>query len=254
MNRNTTLLVTSLAVFIGIQAGHAQDGPPTFSPLEIFGCNYVGSSDMGDLNTVIATWNEWMDTKGMNNYTALTLTPHFTAADFPYDVLWLGVWADGAALGGTTQWLSEGGEVQDDFADVIDCPLHHGMAVTNIREPADPPSDIAPVEFSNCTVHDGRTGPEAGGAIIEFAEFMAENGSSAGHWILLPGPGEEADADYSFKWVTGYSSWDSVGADFELYMNGGGRQRFAALTGRVVSCDAPRMYNSQLFRAAAEDS
>lgn len=252
MKKLTTLLVAS-CVLVGMGSANAQDGPPTWNPIEIYGCNYVDGADMSDLDGVIATWNAWMDDNGFNNYAAFVLSPHFTAASFPYEVLWFGVWPDGAALAGTQQWLAEGGPVQEDFAEVIACPLHQAMAMSNLKEIGEvAEGDIVPVEFTDCTVNEGRIGPEAGGALIEWTEILTQNGSDAGHWVLRPGPGEEPDADYSFKWLTAYPSWASAGRDFEFYFNGGGEQRLAQLASRVFSCDHPRMYNSRLVRNIAD--
>ena len=251
MNKMSALLVPSLLVLVAVTATNAQDGG-AWAPTEIYGCNFVDDADMDDLNTVIDTWNEWMDANGTGDYAAFVLSPFYTAASFPYDVLWLGVWQNGAGLGGMQQWLAEGGEIQDDFADVIECPLHQGFAITNVKPPGEP-TGIIPVEFSNCTLQEGRIGPEAGTAIMQYTEYLAENGSDSGHWILRPGPGEEGDATHSFKWVVSYTSYDSLGHDFDLFFNGGGDQRFGALTGRVMSCDSPRLYNARNIRAMADN-
>jgi len=244
--------VTSCAMLFGITSAYAQENPPTWVPSEIHGCNYINDADEDDLNEVIASWNEWEDSIGTDNYTAILLTPYFTAASFPYEVLWVGIWDDGAALAGQQRWLSEAGEVQEDFGNVVDCPLHQGFAQNNVK-PLGEPTGIVPVEFSNCTVNEGRVGPEARDAIIEYTEFLTENGSDAGHWILRPGPGEEADADYSFKWVRAWTSYASLGHDFELYYNDGGTQRLNQLTGRIMSCDSPRLYNSRVVRESADN-
>lgn len=255
MNRSITSSVASFFTLLcSVTTVQAQSDSPTWAPLEIFGCNFVDEQDMSDLDAVIETWNLWMDENDINTYTALTLTPHFTSADFPFDILWLGVWADSTALGGTQLWLEEGGEVQSDFNSVIDCPLHQGLAISEIKAPAeDSDNGLLPVEFTNCTIHEGRTGPEAHAALIEWADYLTENGSDAGQWVLRPGPGEDPEADYSFKWVTGFSSWDSVAHDFELYYNEGGDQTLNELTGRLMSCDAPRFYNGRVVRQAAQE-
>lgn len=237
-----------------VTAVYAQPAPASWAPLEIFGCTFVGERDMSDLDPVIEAWNLWMDDNDIDTYTALTLTPHFTSAEFPFDILWVGAWADSTALGELQLWLEEGGEVQSDFAAVVDCPLHQGLAVTNIKEPAEQAGEgLLPVAFTNCTILEGRTGPEARNALTEWTEHLTENGSDAGHWLLRPGPGEDPEADYSFKWVTGYSSWASVAHDFELYYNQGGDRMLDELTGRVISCDAPRFYNGRVVRQAAQE-
>jgi hypothetical protein len=70
---------------------------------------------MDELNRVIDAWNSWMDSNGRNDYTAIVLTPHFTAASFPCEVGWLGVWKDGGALAGLQEWLTEGASINEDF-------------------------------------------------------------------------------------------------------------------------------------------
>jgi hypothetical protein len=252
MIRQIVLLVTSCAMLLGITSTYAQENPRTWAPSEIFGCTYADGADEDDLNGVIETWNEWMDANGNNEFTAILLSPYFTAASFPFEVLWVGIWENGAALAGIQQWLAEGGEVEEGFVNVLDCPGHSGMAINTVKELGEP-TGIVPVEFTNCTVNEGRTGGEAHDAIIEYTEFLTENGSDAGHWIMRPGVGEEADADYTFKWVTAYTSYASLGHDFDLHFNGGGAQRLNQLTGRIMSCDSARVYNSRLLRESADN-
>ena len=247
------LPLVSLAMFLAdVSPSHAQDAPPTWRPLEIFGCTFVEDADMSDLDPVIENWNEWMDERGIDDYFAELLIPNFTATSFPFEILWLGVWENGGAMAGLQQWFTEAEGLEEDFAEVVDCPLHLGMAATNVKPPAEP-EGVVPVLFSDCTIHEGRTGPEARRALIEWTEYLTENGSDAGHWILRPGVGEEADASYSFKWVRAYSSYASLGHDFELVYNGGGFARLGDITGRVMSCDYPRVYNSRVLREMAED-
>ena len=252
MKNLTMRIAMPFLLMVAMTSVNAQDEVPMWAPLELYGCNFVDGADMDDLNAVIDTWNEWMDENNIDSYTAVVLSPYFTAGSFPYSVLWIGVWEDGAALGGTQQWLSEGGEIQDDFGEVIECPLHQAFAVNNVQEPAEA-AGIVPVAFSNCTINEGRIGPEARAAIVEYIEFLADNGSVNGHWILRPAAGEELEADYSFKWVRAYSSWNEIGGYFDLLFNGGGFQALGEITGRVMSCDSPRVYNSRLVRQMAED-
>jgi len=235
-----------------VSSAHAQNEGVTWAPLELFGCTFNGNADMDDLNAVIESWNEWMDENGSNDYTAVVLSPHFTAASFPFDVLWIGIWQNGAAMAGLQQWLTEGGEIQEDFSEVIDCSLHQGFAVNNVKQPVEA-TGVVPAAFSNCTVNEGRTGPEGRAAIVEWASYLAENGVDSGHWILRPAAGEAADADYTFKWVRSYPSWEELGEYFELVFNGGGFQRLQQISGRVMSCDSPRVYNTRIVREMADD-
>lgn len=227
---------------------------PTWSPVEIFGCNWVGGAGMDDLDRVIAAWNRWMDQNDQNDYAAFVLTPHFTAASFEYDVGWFGVWRNGDALAGEQLWLTQGASINEDFGEVVDCPLHQAMAIAQVRDIGEvAEGDIVPVEFTNCTINEGRTGPEAHAAIIEYANYMAEQGSRSGHWVLRVGPGEEPDATYSFKWLSAYPSWAEAGRDFERFFNGGADAVLGDLTGRIFSCDPARLYDTRLVRDMPEE-
>lgn len=252
MRRLSTLLGASLATFVLVQQSNAQEAP-TWAPVEIFACNFVDGADMADLDRVIARWNAWSDENGQNDYMAFVLTPHFTSAAFEYEVGWFGVWRDGNALAGEQQWLTDGAAINEDFGEVVVCPQHQAMAINQIRDIGEvAEGDIVPVEFTDCTINEGRVGPEAREAIVAVTDFMAENGSNAGHWLLRPGPGEDPAATYSFKWLTAYPSWADVGHDFEVFFNGGGDRMQGELTERVFSCDHARLYNSRLVRAMAE--
>jgi hypothetical protein len=155
-------------------------------------------------------------------------------------------------MAGMQQWLTEGGEIQEDFAEVVDCPLHQGFAVNNVRSPVEA-TGIVPAAFTNCTLNEGRIGPEARAAIVEWSDYLAANGVDSGHWILRPAAGEEIDADYTFKWVRSYPSWEELGEYFELFFNGGGFQRLQQISGRVMSCDSPRVYNTRIVREMADE-
>lgn len=253
MRRSILLVTAAAASCLAFTQSGAQEAP-TWAPVEIFGCTFVDGATMADLDAVIADWNQWMDDNGQNNYAAFVLTPHFTAASFEYEIGWLGVWENGEALAGEQLWLTEGTEINEDFLDVLACPLHQALAIAEVREIGEvAEGDIVPAEFANCTINEGRTGPEAHAAITEYANYMGENGSQAGHWVLRVGPGEEPDATYSFKWLTAYPSWAEIGNDFEAYFNEGGDAVLNDLTGRVFSCDVPRLYNTRMVRDMAED-
>ena len=252
MRRLSIVGAAAAVTLVPLTQSDAQEAP-TWSPVEIFGCNFVNGSDMDDFDRVTAEWNQWADENDQNDYAAFILTPHFTAASFEYEVGWLGVWRNGEALGGEQLWLTEGAEINASFGEVVDCPLHQAMAIAEVNAVGEvAEGDIVPAEFANCTINDGWTGPEAHAAIIEYADYMAGEGSRAGNWVLRVGPGEEPDATYSFKWLTAYPSWDDVGHDFEVFLNGGGDQVQNDLTGRIFSCDVPRLYNTRMVRDMAE--
>ena len=252
MRKLITLVLPAFAMLLGFSGTYAQDAGPTWSPTEIYACTFVGDADMDDLNGAIEAWNEWSDENGTDDYTGVVMTPNFTAESFPYEVLWVGLWRNAAGIGGLQQLYTEGAEILEGFGEVLDCSSHQGFAGTNVQ-PLGEPTGIVPVSFTNCTLHEGRIGPEAGAAMARYIEFLTENGSDAGHWVLRPGPGGEADDSYDFKWVTAYTSFDALGHGFDLFYNGGGQQQLEAEIGRIMSCDSSRIYNSRVVRTMAEE-
>ncbi len=260
MKNPTTTCVLAALFTLAAGSAWAQEGsPPPFAPVEIYGCNYIDDNDSGDLDTVINRWNNWMDDNSQDNFTALTMVPYYYSADITTDVLWLGVWPDGASMGGgLDQWLSDsdGMEIEQDFADVLDCGGHSLYATLTIRPPAGPAElgPTGPIEFTNCSVHDGRTAGEALGAIREWVEFNEGNGADTAHWVLFLGPGQTADTDYNFKWVRGYPSQASYGRAFDQLTTARGFMTYGDLFSRLLTCDSPRVYLGNFVRLSPQDA
>lgn len=248
------LTTAALVTLLGTGGSFAQEGPPTFTPVEIIGCTFDEGNDMGDLTPVIEDFNEWADEAGIDDYSAIIADPFFQNAQFPYDFLWLGFYPDGTAMGnGLHRWVNQSGDLPEQFGDVVDCPLHMGLAQVNLKAPTGESDGVEDggnfvLEFTNCTVHENRTRPEGASAIREWVDYLTENGSNSSHSLLLPGPGEAADADYSFKWLKSYSSYVSLGRDFEIGLNNGGIGTRNELFERLISCDSSRIYNGSFVR------
>ncbi len=229
---------------------------PTFTPTHLVPCTFTDGNDFSDLQGVIDGWNEWADESGIDDYTAILLQPFFRNAQFPWDYIWYGLFADGEAMGsGFNQWVNQSGDLPEQFAEVADCPAHLGLSSVTLKAPTGEGDGVEDggnfiIEISNCTVHENRTGPEAAAGIREWIEYLTENGSNSNHSLLLPGPGEATDASYSFKWVMGYSSWISLGAEYEISLNNGGIGRYNDIFGRLMDCDSSRIYNGSFIREA----
>lgn len=250
--RKLLILTTAAAGFCAASAV-AQNGPPRFTPLQLYACNMVDGSDMADLNAAYADLNEWMDEEGVDDYTLINLVPFYMNANFSWDVIILGAWPSGASMGeGLDRWVNDGGEMREQFSEVIDCPAHQGFATLVMNPPSGGDDGDFVTSFSNCTVAEGRTGPEAAEGISEWIEYEKENGLDVPHWIALPGPGEASDPGYSFKWISGYDSYASVGDSYEVRMNNGGLPEYNSIFSRLLSCDSPRIYNASMIREPAD--
>jgi hypothetical protein len=78
-----------------------------------------------DLSAVVDRWNKMSDDNGTDDYAAWLLTPFFYTAEQDFDVIWLGAFKDGNAMGaGLQDWVTNGQEMAAAFAEVVDCNAH----------------------------------------------------------------------------------------------------------------------------------
>lgn len=257
---NEICFIALLTAVTGIGSAIAEEAmtPPSFSPVEIYACNFLKGKDMDDLAKVTAKWNTWMDKSNGPTYSAYTLVPLYHSEEISFDVAWLGLWPDGVTMGaGIKHWLSEGKDMDAEFGKVVDCEFAANYAVLIITPPKDPGGTDS-AEFSNCKVKEGRTIQEAVGAVREWAKYRAETGSDAARWLFFPAYGETSAADYDFKWVTGYPSYESFGRAYDQFGTGGGYRKYSEIFERVMTCDSARLYDvtpvrfSDIFNKAKE--
>ena len=242
--------VTSVFIFVGAQAQQAQPAPTPV--VEIFPCTYKGSNGIANLRTVSTRFNTWADRNSMTNYTAFIATPYAYSADLEADVLWLGGWPNGTAMGtGETRWLSQGGDVSAAFDAVVDCNAHSLYAEVVVNQPNGPPPQNGVAMFEDCTVHEGRTDSEALAALRQWSEYAKSHGADAFSAVLFPLAGLGNDAHYTFKLVTGFDSMDAFGKGTDMY-TGGGFMRADELFGRLLDCNSPRVYTLERVRLAAQ--
>jgi hypothetical protein len=78
-----------------------------------------------DLDAATAKWNAWADERGVNDYSAWTLTKFYSGPEQEFDVIWLGVSPTAKALGaGQDDYLANGTEIEAGFAKVLTCDAH----------------------------------------------------------------------------------------------------------------------------------
>jgi hypothetical protein len=247
----SSVCLAALALASAVSAQEAAQQPTPV--VEVFGCTFKGSNDMADLQAVTARWNTWADRNNMTDYTAFLVTPYLHSDELPYDVLWLGAWPNGAAMGdGEAKWFATGGEVESAFDAVIDCPMHSQYAEFVIGAPEGPVPEAPMVAFSDCKVHEGRTVDEALTALSQWREYLVANGINEFNAVFFPVAGESQDADYAFKTVEGYETIQSYGRALDVVTRGG-YQRADELFGRLLDCDSPRVYIFDLVRRAADE-
>lgn len=253
----TTAVSAALFLVLGISTAFAQDDvaeEPDWTPVETWTCDYRDGKGPGDLNKVINNWNKWWDDKGLNNYFASTITPYYYG-EYNFDLGWIGVWTDGAAMGSSLDtWLTDGNEVSATFFEVIDCGSHSNFASVNVRQPqddGDEDDNTFVLNFSNCSFKDGKDLGDYMVAQNEWNDYADEVGITGGTWIMFPLSGE-INEDYDFKLVNSQDDHSAVGANFDVYAQGHYRKS-NELFADLLDCDTDRVYNAQVRRQIKSD-
>ena len=148
------LATGSLVIAAGCSNGVAQDDDEEDGaiPVEIYACNYNEGMGPTDLDAVTAKWNAWADERGLNDYTAWTLTKFYFSDNQDFDYLWLGVSPTAQALGAAQDdWLANGGEIAAEFEKLGPCNGHSNFASLEFKAPpddGDPPDNVV-ISFSD---------------------------------------------------------------------------------------------------------
>lgn len=246
------MLATGSLVFAagcnnGVAQDEEEDEPAV--PVELYACNYNEGMGPADLDAATAKWNAWADGRGLNDYTAWTLTKFYSGPEQEFDVIWLGVSPTAKAMGAAQDdWLANGREVAAEFDKAVSCNIHANFASLNFKEPPDdddPPDNIV-ISFSDCNIADGKNfGDDVAPAVAAWADFRTAQGSTAGHWVLFPaygGGGEEFD----FKYVAAWRTHELQGIDYDNWDPDKNRELFDG----VLDCDSSRVYNATNRRRA----
>ena len=237
------VLAMSVACVQGVQAA---DAPVKAVPLEMFACAWQEGKGMKDLQKVNEKFVKWSK-KHQQNYSAWTITPQFRSSDQPFDVGWIGAWKDGAAMGsGMQAFQSEGREMGMAFDEVVDCSNSHALfSSVVLNAPKAGASKTPLVQFSSCSINEGKTAKDAQMAHKAFSDFMIGKGGQSASWTLWPALGA-GDIDFEYYAVSAYESYAQLGTAFEAYANGGGWQKVRDELYSVVTCDEPRLYDGKL--------
>jgi hypothetical protein len=248
--------ISVVAALLPIAMGTAmaqvtEDGMGKVIPVELFACSFNGRQDQDDLDAVIARWNRWMDERNNDDYAAWTLTPYHYSPTQDFDMIWMGAYSDGNAMGaGTDQWFAEGGDVNEGFEEVLTCGAHIGLGSAMYKAP---PGNETPgtaiITMMDCELNEGNRYTDVKAAELAWAKHMTDTGSNAGtfHWFPYYGGG---DAEYDYKVVNAYANYTELGADWERFSNGGGREISIETFGDVDECDDARVYIATSRRAA----
>lgn len=227
------------------------DGMGKVVPVELYACTYLEGKGSGDLAKVIEQWNRFADNDDMDDYAAWLLTPFFYGPEQEFDLIWLGAFRDGNAMGaGLQNWITNGGEIAEAFGKAIDCSAHLAFSSAMYKAPAgNNPPDQGFISMMDCKLNEGQRYADIKAAELKWAQHLGETESKGAyyHWMPVWGGG---DADFDYKVVFSYPSFEEIGADFERISNGGGREVSQEIFGDIDECDDARVYIAKSIRSA----
>lgn len=244
-------LLTTISFVNGIAAQETGSNPAV---IEIFACNFNGNNDLDDLLTVSNKWNKWADTQNVNNYTAIILTPYVYSDELPYDVLWLGVYPNGAAMAaGESLWFAEGQKILADFEKVTDCTSHSHFVGNTIHVPASPPGDNGLAAFSDCSISDDYNLGDVMSASGRWSEYLSGKQIDSFASMITPAAGLPSGISYDYKSIQAFDSLDMFGQYIDLLISGGGGQKAGEIFDSMVSCNSPRVYFTNIIRLPQQE-
>jgi hypothetical protein len=210
-----TILSAGVVTLVSASCVEAQDDDrlAKFVPTELWACNYNEGQGPDDLDVVAGNWNAYMDENEADTYQAWTLTPQYFTDEQDFDLLWLGAWKDGNAMGqGRDNYRATGGAIMAEFGKVLDCGAHVGFVSRAFKLPPD--YDAGP--------------PNTG--VITFTDCARET--------------------LDFKLLGVHANYASLGADLERLGNGELWRKRMELLDDQFDCDVSRVYDARLRRAA----
>ncbi|MDJ0711654.1 MAG: hypothetical protein QNJ14_14785 [Woeseiaceae bacterium] len=232
--------------------GHEEEQAPWVTPVDTFTCSFNDGMDMDDLNSVIADWNEFLDSKDVADYGAMVMTPNYHGPD-TFEFGWLGFWTSQEAMGaGIDMYRAEAGNFDAAFAKVSTCDTHEHWASINVKDPGRTAPDNFVLMFSNCTRDEDVSWDDLFGRIKKATAYMEEQGSKSGEYMMWQVFGGGGDPGWDFKWVSSYANYTDFGKDYQHNANGGGRQKMNEIMDEALDCDAGRVYNARMIRRIPE--
>ncbi len=243
------VLAVTVAVLSLSQQVMAQNNNSA-SPVEAFFCNMQEGKTMKDLMDVSKRFSKWA-AKNDPDYSAWILTPRFGQFMNMSQVVWLGSNENGNNMGkGLDAWVKTGGDIQDEFDEVLDCMAHGLASSIEINAPDGSPGDGV-VMFAECEIDDGSDWSKAVEGHKKASTAMRSLGAKNSNWLFFPMIGGAADRDFDYWAVATFQSWTDYFAAYEIYVNGGGWQKMMEAMQGVAECGtgSATVWDVKLVRA-----
>ncbi|WP_133125916.1 hypothetical protein [Pseudohalioglobus lutimaris] len=233
----TVVLGITAVLIAWAPAALTQEGGAKPAPVEAFYCNLQPGKSMKDLMKVAGSFSRWAG-KNDPTYAAWILTPQFaTFTDGP-QLIWLGSHPSGNHMGkGLDAWQAGGGDIQEEFNEVIACGQHGLASSVEINAPDGPPEDGV-VMFVECSMADEGEWQKAIAGHKKYAAAMRSLGAKNSNWVFFPMLGGSSDRDFDYWSVATFSNWTDYFAAYEIYMTGGGWQKGMESLKGAATCAA----------------
>lgn len=244
-----TLVALGSASVSWVASAAAADWTAEAAPVDFRACNYREGKGFQDLEKVNAQFRRYANEHNYD-YAAWMLHPQYhTELDF--DIGWLGAWPSGEAFGVSMEnWMTEGGDVQAAYNEVLDCSGRHEMALSlPINAPESTPEDGL-LMFYACHLKEGNTIADAYKAHLDAGTVMKGRGSLAVSWFFEPVVGAATDRP-DYYHVLGFYRYSDLGATMDLYVKGG-RTAQQKILSKVASCQTPVIFDALSVRAHDE--
>jgi hypothetical protein len=153
---------------------------------------------------VAAKWDKWASKNHPAPYDAYVLTPVFATFEKVPESVWLGFSPTSAELGAIAdQWMSEDGDLNDEFNSVVDCGAHTLAASRAVRA-YEKAGEAGIVQLRSCTANEGVSWGQIAKADEAWADFMTENELPGGveRWVAGPGTAKDSKMDFYTVWIT----------------------------------------------------
>jgi len=230
-------------LLMGASISFAQDGPPSFRPVEMWVCNFNEGQDQGDLDKV---YKGIVELTGDAKYAAFQLDPYFVNANQDFDVIYLGAWANGSTMGSDlANAMENGGGVSDAWNKVLNCPTSVMYASTWLNQPDNGAGNgEALLTVADCHVAHGASNAQAAGALRRYNEYAVAHGSDLGTILWYPAFGH-GDAGFDFKLATVFPGAKQFGDWFQWFTDNQVYNVRSDLLDGIVSCDSSRVYTAR---------
>ena len=235
--------VTSLSV--ADDHGGEQQAGPRISAIESYYCSYAKNKDMDDLLKTAAIWDDWADDNFPAAYTAYVLSPVVTTeADFPFDLVWLGVAKNQQTLGKINDaWLAKGADMAKKFDAVTPCNSHGYLTSIEAR-PYPNLGQMGYLQIQACQYNEGKTLADVMAADMKWTAWMDENGMPGGIYRWIPSIGSPRADKTNFFNVYITDSLAQRGQAHDMMLNGGFAVR-DTMYNDIAVCDNPRVWHAQ---------